>query len=53
MGLVQGFRHIIKVEGTATLFRGLGATAIRAFPTNAATFYTVTLVKNFFDPPFY
>ncbi|KAI9361245.1 mitochondrial carrier domain-containing protein, partial [Zopfochytrium polystomum] len=48
-GLISCFRTICRQEGVKTLFSGLGATAIRAFPTNAATFYTVTYVKQLLE----
>ncbi|KAJ3063869.1 hypothetical protein HDU98_000369 [Podochytrium sp. JEL0797] len=44
MGLVQAARNIYAREGVRPFFAGLGATAVRAFPTNAATFYVVSLV---------
>ncbi|KAJ3416844.1 hypothetical protein HDV05_008429 [Chytridiales sp. JEL 0842] len=48
--LFQTIRTIYQREGIKVLFAGLGATALRAFPTNAATFYVVTAVKNGLDP---
>ncbi|KAH6565057.1 hypothetical protein BASA50_009947 [Batrachochytrium salamandrivorans] len=44
--LINGFRVIAREEGIRVFFSGLGATAIRAFPTNAATFYVVVWMKN-------
>ncbi|KAJ3276751.1 hypothetical protein HDV01_002804 [Terramyces sp. JEL0728] len=44
--LINGLRVIAREEGVRVLFSGLGATAIRAFPTNAATFYVVVTVRN-------
>ncbi|XJO73684.1 hypothetical protein BDV3_004626 [Batrachochytrium dendrobatidis] len=44
--LINGFKVIAREEGIRVFFSGLGATAIRAFPTNAATFYVVVWVKN-------
>ncbi|KAJ3160088.1 hypothetical protein HDU88_008360 [Geranomyces variabilis] len=38
-------REIVRHEGWRVLFSGWGATAIRAFPTNAATFYAVAFAK--------
>ncbi|KAI8915812.1 mitochondrial carrier domain-containing protein, partial [Gorgonomyces haynaldii] len=35
------FATVVKNEGYGVFFRGLGACSLRAFPTNAATFYTV------------
>ena len=45
----NAFRLIVKEEGYRVFTRGLGATALRAFPTNAATFFTVISVKNFIN----
>nr|KAJ3418674.1 hypothetical protein HK105_007993 [Polyrhizophydium stewartii] len=44
--LINAYRIIAREEGHRVFFSGLGATAIRAFPTNAATFYVVVWVKN-------
>lgn len=38
---------IYKVEGFRSLFKGLNATILRAFPTNAVIFYTYTLAMDF------
>jgi len=38
----------LKEEGSRFLFRGIGTTVIRAFPTNAATFFVFTFVKKIF-----
>ncbi|KAI9219372.1 mitochondrial carnitine/acylcarnitine carrier protein CACL-like protein [Blastocladiella britannica] len=38
-GLVDCARQTIKAEGVVGLWRGAFATIVRAFPTNAATFY--------------
>ena len=46
MGMIKTLASIYRHEGYKTLFAGLGATAIRAFPTNAATFYVVVAVKS-------
>ncbi|KAI8893215.1 mitochondrial carrier domain-containing protein [Globomyces pollinis-pini] len=43
----NGLRLIAREEGVRVLFAGMGATAIRAFPTNAATFYAVATTRNF------
>jgi solute carrier family 25 carnitine/acylcarnitine transporter 20/29 len=48
-GLLRSVREIYRREGGRVLFAGLGATAVRAFPTNAATFYVVTAVKNLLE----
>jgi len=40
MGVFASLRHIVKTEGAKTLYRGLTATIVRAFPTNAAVFLT-------------
>jgi solute carrier family 25 carnitine/acylcarnitine transporter 20/29 len=51
-GVIRPLKTVFQTEGIKPLFRGLGATAIRAFPTNAVTFYTVILVKNYLDAPY-
>ncbi|KAL3895759.1 MAG: hypothetical protein SGCHY_004507 [Lobulomycetales sp.] len=38
-------RGIAQTEGVQTLYRGLGAACVRAFPTNAAIFFTVAWSK--------
>jgi solute carrier family 25 carnitine/acylcarnitine transporter 20/29 len=48
-GIIRPLKTVYHSEGIKPLFRGLGATAIRAFPTNAVTFYTVILVKTYLD----
>ncbi|KAI8842114.1 solute carrier family 25 member 45 [Chytridium lagenaria] len=45
-GICLQIISISKKEGFRSLFSGLGPTIVRAFPTNAATFYTVALIKN-------
>jgi solute carrier family 25 carnitine/acylcarnitine transporter 20/29 len=45
--MTNAFRLIYKEEGYRIFFAGLGTCAIRAFPTNAATFYVVVLSRNF------
>lgn len=40
----NAFRVIAREEGYRVFFSGLGATAMRAFPTNAATFYGMHLL---------
>lgn len=52
VNLRQGFRIILKEEGHRVFFAGLTATALRAFPTNAATFYVVVAVRNFLESRF-
>ncbi len=44
-GMIDCTRRIVKSEGLGALWRGLGATVIRAFPTNAVIFlaYSNTL----------
>jgi len=39
--------HSIQTEGTGMLFRGISSTLIRAFPVNAITMGTVTLILRF------
>ncbi|KAI9205110.1 mitochondrial carrier domain-containing protein [Polychytrium aggregatum] len=48
-GTFDCMRQIIAKEGIRTLFAGAGATAIRAFPTNAATFYAVCWFQSLFQ----
>ncbi|KAI9091139.1 mitochondrial carrier domain-containing protein [Phlyctochytrium arcticum] len=45
-GTFHAMRTIARTEGWRVLFAGWGATAIRAFPTNAATFYAVCWAKH-------
>lgn len=45
-GMINCFRAVAKQEGYRVFFTGMGATALRAFPTNAATFYVVVSVQN-------
>ncbi|KAJ3293135.1 hypothetical protein HDU79_000652 [Rhizoclosmatium sp. JEL0117] len=49
IGMVEAARTIYKAEGIRPFFTGLGATAVRAFPTNAATFYAVCYMRNVLD----
>lgn len=44
--MFEAFQSIAKKEGYSVFFAGMGATAIRAFPTNAATFGVVVAVQN-------
>ncbi|KAJ3304259.1 hypothetical protein HDV03_002996 [Kappamyces sp. JEL0829] len=50
--LRNGFRIILREEGYRVFFSGLGATAIRAFPTNAAVFAGVVVCRNFLEKTF-
>jgi solute carrier family 25 carnitine/acylcarnitine transporter 20/29 len=36
-------------EGLKSFFRGFGAASLRAFPTNAVTFYIVAMVKRMLE----
>jgi len=47
--MMNAIRIISREEGYRVFFSGLTATAIRAFPTNAATFYVVVSVRNFLE----
>ncbi|KAA0198214.1 hypothetical protein HAZT_HAZT002905, partial [Hyalella azteca] len=49
-GMVDCFRTSVKEEGWMVLTRGLNSTLLRAFPTNAATFFVVTSVLKTFSP---
>jgi solute carrier family 25 carnitine/acylcarnitine transporter 20/29 len=42
----HAFKLILKEEGYSVFFRGMGATILRAFPTNAATFYVFVYGKS-------
>jgi solute carrier family 25 (mitochondrial carnitine/acylcarnitine transporter), member 20/29 len=42
--MVNAFHVIAREEGYRVFFSGLGATAMRAFPTNAATFYGTNFI---------
>jgi solute carrier family 25 carnitine/acylcarnitine transporter 20/29 len=44
--MINAFRTIAREEGFRVFYSGLGATCLRAFPTNAATFYVVGAVQN-------
>lgn len=44
--LVHAARLILRTEGPRVFFNGMGATALRAFPTNATTFYIVVWSRN-------
>ncbi len=47
--LRTGFRIILKEEGYRVFLAGLGATAIRAFPTNAAVFAGVAVCRTYLE----
>lgn len=46
-GIVDCFRKSYRADGPSVFVRGLNSTLIRAFPTNAATFCTYTLVLRY------
>ena len=48
-GMVDCTVKSVHQEGFAVLFRGMNATLLRAFPTNAATLATVTVVMTLLD----
>ncbi len=48
-GMTHCFKEIIRKEGYRALFAGGWATCVRAFPTNAATFYAFSLVKSWMN----
>jgi solute carrier family 25 carnitine/acylcarnitine transporter 20/29 len=50
-GIIDCGRAIVKAEGPTVLWRGLGATIVRAFPTNAVIFLTYSMSMNFLDRP--
>ncbi|KAJ3139380.1 hypothetical protein HK100_011717 [Physocladia obscura] len=50
MGMWEATKSIYRAEGLRPFFSGLGATCIRAFPTNAATFYGVCYMRSLLDP---
>ncbi|KAJ9050735.1 carnitine transporter [Entomophthora muscae] len=45
----QAYQHLVKAEGHAGLYRGLGPALLRAFPANAACFYGVEASRKFLD----
>jgi solute carrier family 25 carnitine/acylcarnitine transporter 20/29 len=47
--IVRGFKALYRSGGTRVFFSGLGATIVRAFPTNACTFYAYLWVKNYLE----
>ncbi|KAF2356049.1 Mitochondrial substrate/solute carrier [Trinorchestia longiramus] len=49
-GIVDCFKTSVREEGWSVLTRGLNSTLLRAFPTNAATFFVVTSVLKHFGP---
>lgn len=46
-GFWANFRGIARTEGVCTLYRGLGAACLRAFPTNAVYTLTTYLAGDF------
>lgn len=46
-GMMDCFLKSYRAEGWRVFFRGLNSTLVRAFPTNAATFSTVTYILRF------
>ncbi len=48
-GMIRTLRTMHRQSGFSVFFSGLGATTVRAFPTNACTFYTVLWVKKYLD----
>lgn len=48
-GILDCFRSVVRAEGPAVLWRGLGATIIRAFPTNAAIFLTYSTTMDLLE----
>lgn len=49
MNLVQCLRHIVKHEGTAALFKGLGPNLVGVAPSRAIYFCTYSQAKHFFN----
>ena len=50
-GMIDCFRKSYLQDGISVFFRGFNATVWRAFPVNAATFSTVTLILRKLNPP--
>ena len=48
-GILNCLKQSVASEGYSCLFRGVGSTVIRAFPTNAATMGVVTYIMNTFS----
>lgn len=48
-GMLDCLRQSVKEEGLSVLTRGLNSTVLRAFPTNAATFFVVTTLTSHFS----
>lgn len=44
------FKHYYRADGYRFFFRGLNATIVRAFPTNAVTFFAYTSVMRVIEP---
>ena len=49
-GMIHCFKKSYRQDGITVFFRGLSATLLRAFPVNAATFLTVTLMLRKWKP---
>ncbi|KAJ3396841.1 hypothetical protein HDU92_001675 [Lobulomyces angularis] len=49
-GVFDCYKKLVAAEGSRVLWSGLGAACVRAFPTNAATFYAVCYVKMLLSP---
>jgi hypothetical protein len=52
LNMRNAFKVILREEGYRVFFSGLGVTALRAWPTNAATFFTVVSVRNALESSF-
>jgi len=48
-GLLDVYKHLIREEGYAALFKGMGPAMIRAFPANASVFLGVEFTKSLWD----
>ena len=48
-GILNCLKQSVASEGYSCLFRGVGSTVIRAFPTNAATMGVVTWIMKTFS----
>lgn len=46
-GVIDVYRHLMKEEGPAALFKGVGPAMARAFPANAACFLGMEVSKKF------
>lgn len=52
MGLAKGLSSVLRTGGVRALYSGWGITVVRAFPANAAIFFTYETCAKYFDTHF-